>query len=277
MKKGKIGMEGLAIGRLGNHLFQYNFLTQISKHLDLEMFHRTFLGNQYFENLDRRSFPLSHFPGRSIRYSKQEIESMPWDSFIDAVKSNTSSGKNVVIPPGIMGNRFFDAIYLDPREIFQLKSESLDLSAKFENDAKIRIGIHFRGQDYAAWDKEAVMDASYYSSALDYLSTVVDFKDVDLQLITDDPNHDTCREITRYWNVKYGSFENPQSDFFNLSQCDYLISSPSSFVFWASALGREKKVIYSKRWVDYKIEKGDIYWTKLRAGVSPLFGIYKEF
>ena len=276
MKAGKLGMEKVAIGRLGNHLFQYNFLSQLANHLSLEKFHPAFLGAELFEGLGKASFFGSHRPTKTIRYSKNDIESLPWETFVDSVHSLTASGKNVVLPPGIMGNRFFDVTYLNPKDMIRLNSESVEITNKFREVKQVRVGIHFRGADYSSWDSNAVMDPSYYLDALDYLSQQVDFNTADLSLITDDPEHRTCREISKRWNCTYGSFRNPSSDFFNLSQCDYIISSPSSFVFWASAFGKEKKMIYSKKWLDYKTGNGDIYWTKLRAGLSPFFQIYQE-
>ena len=276
MKAGKLGMEKVAIGRLGNHLFQYNFLSQLANHLSLEKFHPAFLGAELFEGLGKASFFGSHLPTKTIRYSKNDIESLPWETFVDSVHSLTASGKNVVLPPGIMGNRFFDVTYLNPKDMIRLNSESVEITNKFREVKQVRVGIHFRGADYSSWDSNAVMDPSYYLDALDYLSQQVDFNTADLSLITDDPEHRTCREISKRWNCTYGSFRNPSSDFFNLSQCDYIISSPSSFVFWASAFGKEKKMIYSKKWLDYKTGNGDMYWTKLRAGLSPFFQIYQE-
>jgi hypothetical protein len=276
MRVPRIGMTEKAIGRLGNHLFQYNFLAQLSHHFEVEMFHREFLGNCFFENLEGKCSLHNRIPFRSIKYSRHEIESIPWQEFLGNVSNHLHQGKQIVLPPGLMGNRFFDATMINPRELFELRSSSVNLLSNFRTDSRIRVGIHFRGTDYEAWDANAVMGAGYYLASLEYLSTRFDLVNAEILLITDDPHHDTCLQILKHWKVKLGSAEDAQSDFFNLSQCDYIISSPSSFVFWASFFGKQKKMIYSKKWMDYKIGQGDIFWTRLRENTNSFHVIEEE-
>ena len=72
-----------------------------------------------------------------------------------------------------------------------------------------------------------------------------------------------------------------QMDFFNLSQCDYIISSPSTFCITAAMCGRKnKKIIHSKEWVvDYKLKTDyfrDIFWKTLHnTGGDEDYKLYK--
>jgi len=55
-------------------------------------------------------------------------------------------------------------------------------------------------------------------------------------------------------------------DFLDMANSDVLISSPSTFSIWAGILGKRKKVIHSKTWVDYRAKENDIFWINLQKG-----------
>ena len=52
-------------------------------------------------------------------------------------------------------------------------------------------------------------------------------------------------------------------DFSEISQCNILISSPSTFSIMAGIFGKIKKIYHCKEWVDYRIEEKDKFWIDL--------------
>ena len=56
------------------------------------------------------------------------------------------------------------------------------------------------------------------------------------------------------------------NDFSVMSECDWIISSPSTFCICAGMVGKEKKIILSKKWVENRKSKNDKFWTELSNG-----------
>jgi len=157
---------------------------------------------------------------------------------------------------------------------------------------KINVGVHFRGLDFRIWDPKCLLDASYYINAIKFVIEEVkeNFK---LTLYYDDIGLDSFKSVVKWLDdnkIEYsrGSCTNRndpnmwgQDDFFSLSQCDYIISSPSTFCVTAAMCGKKnKKIIHSKNFlVDYKLETDyfrDIFWKTLYStGGNDDYKLYK--
>ena len=79
-------------------------------------------------------------------------------------------------------------------------------------------------------------------------------------------------------NLKYcyGNIKQPFIfDFYRMTQCDILISSPSTFSIWAGVLGKNKKCIHSKRWVNQQSEKNDKFWIDIQKNNSRYYNLWQ--
>ena len=64
-------------------------------------------------------------------------------------------------------------------------------------------------------------------------------------------------------------------DFTTMSQCDIIISSPSTYCISAGFIGKEKKIIHSKEWLDYRVEEDDKFWVDLYNGGNEDYKLWK--
>ena len=60
-----------------------------------------------------------------------------------------------------------------------------------------------------------------------------------------------------------------------MSECDYIISSPSTFCICAGFIGRQKQIIHSKDWVEYRLSKDDKFWIDLNNGGNEDYSLYR--
>jgi hypothetical protein len=62
-----------------------------------------------------------------------------------------------------------------------------------------------------------------------------------------------------------------------MSQCDVLISSPSTFAIFAGIIGKQKKIIHNKAWLDYATNRNDPFWVNLCQTDHPYYSLWKSF
>ena len=60
-----------------------------------------------------------------------------------------------------------------------------------------------------------------------------------------------------------------------MSECDYIISSPSTFCICAGFMGKHKKIIHSENWVKDRVNKVDKFWYDLYNGGNEDYSLYK--
>jgi len=160
------------------------------------------------------------------------------------------------------------------------------------NSDKINVGVHFRGLDFRIWDPKCLLDASYYIDAIQFVVDEIK-EDFNLTLYYDDSRLESFKTVITWLDVNkieysHGSCTDRndpdmwgQDDFFSLSQCDYIISSPSTFCITAAMCGRKnKKIIHSKAFlIDYKLKTDyfrDIFWKTLYdSGGNEDYKLYK--
>ena len=60
-----------------------------------------------------------------------------------------------------------------------------------------------------------------------------------------------------------------------MSECDLIISSPSTFCITAGFITKDKKIIHSKKWIDNRVEAEDTFWFDLVENNNSNYKIWK--
>tara|TARA_R100000234_G_C4996017_1_gene177974 strand:+ start:440 stop:1162 length:723 start_codon:yes stop_codon:yes gene_type:complete len=171
-----------------------------------------------------------------------------------------------------LGEKFFGENKLSTREVFKLKVSPV-ISDK-------TCAIHFRGTDFHGWNPDAILDSEYYLRAIEEIKDDVDT----YVLFTDDYRLESYNEVEKHLkqnNKKFFLGKNTSdrmnyiSDFSIMSECDYIISSPSTFCISAGFVGKEKRIIHSKKWIEKRAEVNDKFWVDLKAGGNKNYSAWR--
>ena len=268
-----IGFLELQSGRMGNRLFHYHFLRQVSDRLSLDYFHPKLQDSALFLEMGAKRRPLFR---RSIAKSidANDLKSLSLEEI-----ANASKGTNdLVLKPPILGDFFFDFLFKSPAEFVNLRG-------KYKTKppiatAKSMVALHFRGGDFREWNKRAILPIDYYIQAME--SCEKDSKkEVSFFIFTDDLQLESYLGIKKYFVQNSISFhegnrtKSAAYDFHWMTQSDYLISTPSTYAIWAGCLGRSKKIIHNLSWLKYSIEKNDLFWVKLSETQNSYYRLWK--
>ena len=212
---------------------------------------------------------LYYFNLRQLSYKNN----LPFSSAIfdglELFEGNMTGNLNIKNPLNLnfcLGELFFET-ELSTRDVFKIKKEYLLDNI---NQEKKRCAIHFRGTDFFTWNKDSILDSEYYIKSIKEI--IEDFNKVEFLLFTDDKNLSSYKDVIKYLsqiNFNYHFGENTpnrtkfQNDFINMSFCDYIISSPSTFCITAGFIGKNKKIIHSKNWLKNRSNKKDKFWEIL--------------
>lgn len=275
-----IGIKKVSDGQMGNRLFQYHFLKQIAKKTECEYFHCSLPDSVYFLGMEKRRRNIWSLK-RPIKLTKEDIVKQKSNEFIEFVKYENNKGRDIILVPPILGDLFFDYLFYNPNEFLKIRPEyKLKINNLDENNSIV--GIHFRGTDLHSWDRNTILEPEYYLKAIQHLSKEI--KDAfEFVLFTDDENLPAYIETKKYLadrNFRYNIGQislPPIYDFYQMSQCDYLISSPSTFSIFAGVLGKEKKIIHSEKWIKYALNRNDLFWKKLIDYNNRYYKIWKTF
>jgi hypothetical protein len=242
-------------GQMGNQLFHYNNLVQLSHIFKQKSLSLSFENNHLF-NLNNLSNKTNQIKINEILTSDILLNG---DFLID-------DNKNYLIDVSLY-ELFYKFNEISTFDIFKL---NVDLT--FES--KKQISIHFRGTDYKDWDQKSQLDTDYYVNSIDYITKQINDEHF-FSIYTDDFSLESYKETLKYLTnnnkeVRLGNKQNVCQDFIELSNSDYVISSPSTFCISASFCGKKnKKIIQSNEWMKYKIESDyfrDIFWKQLNNG-----------
>ena len=262
-------------GQIGNQLFQIHFLLQVAKKLKT---------TSYYPKSDAR---LLVEEGSSINrfrmlkkptfrlYDLHDIESVGLQAWIQTCEVSVLRNRGVLLKPGILGSVFFESCFESPSKILHLSKEVL-LPQEYQQSQNSKVAaIHFRGLDFLSWNKNAVLSSQYYLDSIEYLlSEGIELKNI--YFATDDPHHPVSEDIRKRLGQTLSMSAPIIGDFAKLAFADYLISSPSTFAFWAGVLGKKKRIIHNKKWLDYNSEKKVKFWTDVRELNSHIYSVYKE-
>jgi hypothetical protein len=223
----------------GNRVLFYYNLRQESKSRDRDYFCVHWEGHQFFQGELLGNFPPSE------KYEKFNF---------------------------CLGERFFDDSGISSREVFKLKN--------VPTVPPKTCAIHFRGTDFHSWNPESILKKDYYLESIEEVSSEVE----NFVLFTDDHSLDSYRRVVDFFGerdikVYQGQNTNDRrhyiSDFSIMTECDYLISSPSTYCLSSGFIGKHKKIIHSKEWVLKRAEKNDMFWVNLREGGNEDYKLWK--
>jgi hypothetical protein len=255
-------IKNIDIGRFGNKLLYYNNLAQVSHYFNHNYSVPRF---DYDDIFEFSNLALTPTFGDSI-----DIDS----NFLTENQNINFNEPTIHLQP-CLGDLFFKYDVLKTHDIFKFKS---NLIPSISNN-KIKIGVHFRGTDFAAWDLKAILPTQYYINSINFVLSIE--SNTTIKLFTDDINLLSYKETIIYLiqnNINYelGNIHSLTNDFIDLSYCDYIISSPSTFAISAGFCGKEnKKIIHSKEWVDYQCDKSDKFWVGFNSGGNNNYKKYK--
>jgi hypothetical protein len=201
----------------------------------------------------------------------------PWEGKIvfdlTLMESTDTQAKQL---PFCLGEKFFEWSTIPTRSIFKLK--------EFPIIEKNHCSIHFRGTDfYGETRKESVhvgQKEEYYFNSIDAVRDEVDH----FYIFTDDQNMPQYKSVInrlQELNLSYSFGENTADrgnfakDFLLMSQCDYMICSPSTFNIAAGFVGVNKKIIHSEEWINNRVEVNDKFWVDLANGGNDDYSIWK--
>jgi hypothetical protein len=231
-------------GRFGNKLLHYHNAYQLSKKYDCPL---------YVGNNDNFKF---------------------FNGIIYIEDNNYNYGGDVLELDACLGELFFDHEY-DSKNMISFKSE-YDYN---EVSDFTEIGVHFRGTDFHKWNPVAVLSEEYYLNSIKYCMD--NYTNCKFNLFTDDETLESYKNTINYLsnnNLEYmlGEFDKHFIyDFSRLSNCDVIISTPSTFSICAGFLRKRKDIIHSKEWIKSRIEKNDKFWVDLYNGGNKNYKIKK--
>jgi hypothetical protein len=166
----------------------------------------------------------------------------------------------VVLPTGKLDWFFYDEQPDDINKI--IKYRNIQISETTDNIGNV--ALHFRGGDFVNLRPDWILPQKYYEESLEYLSNNDKITNYKITLFTDDPKHPTVNNLLSRYDIKLDYRKNYLDSFKAISNSDVLISSNSTFSYWGGVLGKKKKVIYSKEWIDKEVNNGDKFWLPVR-------------
>lgn len=277
-----LGITKISPGRLGNRLFHYHFLRQVAKKTGLDYFHCKFPESAYFEEMEKVPRPFPHFFKKSIKLTSKDVLSFSPQDFLSFIKLETEKGKDIILEPPMLGELFFDYLFYSPNEFVKVKSQYRK-DFQFDSRDKVIIAAHFRGTDFPSWNPCAALKFSYYREAIDFCLEYFRDKNPVVILFTDDNECPAFLEVIDFLKsqrVEFYTGDNSRLaiyDFYQISQCDVLISSPSTFAIFSSCLGKPKKIIHEKNWLEYMVSRKDKFWVDLNQTKNPYYSLWKIF
>jgi hypothetical protein len=251
-------------GGLGNQLFQVYFGQAVARLNSLPLSLPTGLRPPKVV----RTSPFAEFRRRpfekKLNISNEDLLRFGLTNVLAMISTQISNGKSVCLSPGILGVPFFElARLVSPSDVFQLNSEAKEgTPTRGCGDTSIlKVALHFRGGDFLQWDSRAILPPTFYSAAIDFVRSSFDCE-IQWHLVTDDSGLSSFKHCQQLLHLDHIPERSWLEDFYLLADCDVVISSPSTFCFWASVLGKNK-IIQSKEWINYKLSAGDHFWSQV--------------
>lgn len=278
-----IGFIKQPTGRMGNVLIQYCYLRQLAERIETEYFHPTLPYAKYFCGFERKKIPLKkRLTSKRHDVSNQEIEQMGTEKFICDCRERIKKNQIIVLNPPVLGH-LFEFKEENPGKFICLKKENIKLDKRKQYD--LILGIHFRGTDFKGWNEKASLPFEYYANAIQYLINKYEGIKIGVKIFTDDNNFESYKKTLQYINmcaprldvIYMSNVQNTMiEDFEELSQCDWIISSPSTYAIMAGLVGKQHKcIIHAKQWVEYAVANGDAFWIDIQKQQVPYYDVVK--
>jgi hypothetical protein len=283
-------------GNLGNQILFYNNIVQIAKATDAPFECDSWEHAKYFNlfrnSHDTRKLRVVKVNSRDLIDIYDKTKKYTKDEFFYLVKNN-----NIIVSVPFLGELFFQYNHCDPRDNIQLKDEyQLTLP-----DNQINIGIHIRNNG-DEWDKinnnTSMLPSEYYINSI--LACVDEYAGQNIKFFLISGINSKFLKNTGGSVNNYPPFVETEAylkdndipfeycitaninktdaiwDFSQMSQCDVIISSVSTFCLCAGFLGKKnKKIIHSRKWIEYAANKKDTFWKDLYNGGNEHYKIWK--
>jgi len=267
--------------RLGNQLFAYNLVRQIATAASVTWAHPVLRERRWFQEMDATEVaPIGRED--SIRFTQADLLDRDPHSVVAQVAELDKAGRDVELVQPILGETFFKYSFVAPGDFVRMRRS---YPSRFMRDpgAK-RVAVHFRGQDFLAWDSRAVLDFTYYRNALEHCVADAGGDIASVWVFTDDPRLQAYRTFLAHLSARHSNIAvvrgrrigAPLADLWRMSQCDYLISTPSTFSFWGGVLGKKKKIVQSREWMDQQTSEGVRFWVEMNASRLPFYSIWRK-
>ena len=245
-------------GRHGNKVFHFNTLMQLSHLTGQQCFTDCWDGYEYFDKTCEvltGATEVSEIPFSDPIYKSQE-----------RLAEEYSEGNWKLHTLSLCGP-FFRITNVDPREFIRLKNHP-----ELEDEA---VGIHIRGGDTRGADGmngREIHPSSYYIKAIDFV--LEETNDPCFYLCTDDPDprYETYTDTLNYLLEKgvklvHNTANHYMQDFAILSECEVLISGSSTFSLAAGMIGKHKKMIHSRDFVEQFKEDDQKWYSSFGNGM----------
>tara|TARA_B100000287_G_C20563892_1_gene753608 strand:+ start:94 stop:975 length:882 start_codon:yes stop_codon:yes gene_type:complete len=250
-----IKINNITRGRFGNRVLQFNSALQLANLIDTKLYCSMWEGFNFFKGFEKYTF------------SKEREETLlKWNEClsmsIEEIKELHGT-KDIVIddPAYLLHNVFFKLTKTHPREFLKIKDE-YKISPPKE---KTNVGIHIRGDDIISRDGNdgrEIHDSEYYIDSIKSVEKEPGEKRY--FVCTDDINFNTFIKVFNYLKSTNKDFFlgpstsspdkiNHFSDFSLLTECDILIASSSTYSISAAIVGKNKKIIHSKNWLEKNV------------------------
>lgn len=252
----------LPSGGFGNRLFQLNFVGQLSKFLDTKYRFLSLRDLPYVKNSGSwQPLLTGYFKGVVLGtdFFDRNVEEVQVD-----LLNLASKQKNIYIRGSFLGDYFYEYSYCDPKEIVKLRNS--------EKIAEPYIAMHFRGLDFEAWNRRAILNSNYYINSLEFIDQTIG-TELPVKVITDDLNLKNLRLVLGHLGsrVSVESSKHHIQDFRTLINSSALVSSPSTFAIWAGILGEQKLITHSQSWVEFQSSNGDRFWQHIENGGNKFY------
>lgn len=270
-----IGFVHKPSGRMGNVMIQYVFLRQLSEKIGIDYFHIDLPYKEKVENFKKHNMSLGMLFHKKWRVDMAYIERVGMSHFIEEAKNKDIEEYDIILQPPVLGH-LFDYKEENPAKYIHISNQ---YKQDIENSTNCRwVGIHFRGTDFKGWNEKASLSYEYYREAIELLMNRE--QNLKFILFTDDNEFDAYKNVMKYLNKqKYNYIPGDANremmvDFYQMSQCDYIISSPSTFAIMATLYGKEnKQIIHNRQWVQYCVEQGEQFWIEIAENRVPYYNV----
>jgi hypothetical protein len=263
-------------GRMGNLLFQYATLCEVSRNSIILCFNDETFNFLNFNTAKNRLIKIGWIGIRSHKIYRKflylinfGIDAMAAIRLISSItpeiiqingfesESRTLKKRLGLIWFFIVFKGFFQSDEYLKKHLL-IKSEayigvipSLDLISF----GKIRIAVHVRLTDYRSWSvlgvKDLTIDIYWYKKAMQYM--VESFPGCDFIIFSDDVNLAKILFID-FEEICFYQGGNAINNLLAMSLCDHFIISPSSYAYMGAFFGRniDKVVLAPKHWLGFK-------------------------
>ncbi|MFT6442127.1 MAG: hypothetical protein ACJASM_001669 [Salibacteraceae bacterium] len=238
----------LAIGRLGNQLFQYAFALELASRLQTDFFIKDenhlhkFYVDKYFNlsGFNRTVNKYRVLKNRKYSLTKSASENPASDNFKHCLNDSLYHGF-------YQSTEYFPSLVGCMNELVTVKKKNV---LKFEHVnpdfyTSKNIVVHVRGTDYKSNDQYP-LTSEYYQKALDSISNINEYK---IHLVTDDSAY-AYEMLPDGYDYSFSKGTEIE-DFIKIMSADIAIIANSSFSWWAAFLNQklDKKIYAPTRWL----------------------------